>query len=364
MEVLALLRKKARSGVRVRLILDEMFNKIPKPLMAHLRDEKVEVLNFNKFKLHKLMRSVKYRLHDKLFIVDKKYLIMGGRNIQNSYYKRAMKNYDDRDVYVEGDMAAVASAYYSDLWKAKHLTPYTKTPKKVPEAIEKLNLVQERLDARRSEFDFQQWVSGTVEVDNLKLLHDEIAARKKSLTGTAKELYGLIDKAKHSVIINSPYLILTKEFHGVLERAIKRKVKVRILTNSLKSTDGLFPQAGYLAHRKRIAKMGIELYEYFGSDCLHSKSFVIDDEISIIGSFNLDPRSQNLNTETMGVFYHSELSKLLTDGMNENLKLSLRIDERGHPVGERRKNPGVSTSKLIKTKLIQYLVVPFAAGLL
>lgn len=111
-EFLALLRKKAREGVRVRILVDDLFNDIPRSMGTHLVQEKVEIKNFNKKNLLKLGKTIKYRLHDKLFIVDSKVIILGGRNIEDTYYARAEKNYDDRDVYVQGELATTAQKYY------------------------------------------------------------------------------------------------------------------------------------------------------------------------------------------------------------------------------------------------------------
>jgi cardiolipin synthase C len=90
-------------------------------------------------------------------------------------------------------------------------------------------------------------------------------------------------------------------------------VAVSILTNSLAATDVLAAHGGYARYRRCLLKAGVELHELkrggqegksmFGSGgaSLHTKAFVIDDAVTFVGSFNLDPRSANLNTE-MGAF--------------------------------------------------------------
>jgi phosphatidylserine/phosphatidylglycerophosphate/cardiolipin synthase-like enzyme len=110
--------------------------------------------------------------------------------------------------------------------------------------------------------------------------------------------------------------------------------------------------------------MGIELHEYYAADSFHAKSLVIDNEIAAIGSFNFDPRSQNLNTETVAVLYDTKMASFLTQSMDENLKSSYRIDQDGMPIGYDTKFPGVSLKKKIIIKLIQFLIVPIAKGLL
>jgi putative cardiolipin synthase len=366
LEMLSLLRKKAREGVKVRVMIDDLFNDIPKDIGTHLQQENVMIKNFNKFNFWHFGKSIKYRMHDKMFIVDQQKIILGGRNIEDTYYDKAEKNFDDRDIYIVGSMALEASTYYNELWDAKHLSPFKQIKLKDATASGKLDEIENNFAMKKAmdAFDLKVWESDLPEVEHIDLFHDMITPKKQKMTGTARRLYDLIKNAARSVIIDSPYLIITKELHEVLTEVLARGVRIRFLTNSLKSTDGLFPQAAYMGQRKRIVEMGIELYEYFGDDRFHSKSLVVDDTIAAIGSFNFDPRSQNLNTETMAVIHDPKLASLLTQSMNESLNMSYRIDENGRPTGFENKYPGVTLKKKIITKLIQFIIVPFAKGLL
>jgi cardiolipin synthase C len=366
MEVLTLLRKKAREGVKVKVMIDGLFNDIPKDIGTHLQLENVLIKNFNTFNFFQFGKSIKYRMHDKMFIIDQQKIILGGRNIEDTYYGKAHKNYDDRDIYIVGDLAREASSYFNELWQAPHLKDFKQKKLKDENASKQLDLISNNLSMRETidDFDLSTWESDLLEVENVDFLHDFIGSRKQKMTGTAKRLYDLITSAQTSVIIDSPYLVMTKELHAVLAESLARGVKVRILTNSLKSTDGLFPQAAYIGQRKKIVEMGIELFEYNGVDSFHSKSLVVDDKIAAIGSFNFDPRSQNLNTETMAVLHDVKMAGLLTQSMNESLKMAYRIDENGIPEGYDSKLPGVPLKKKILTRLIQFIVVPFAKSLL
>jgi putative cardiolipin synthase len=366
LEVLSLLRKKAREGVKVKIMIDALFNAIPKEIGTILQQENVLIKNFNTFNFFRLGKSIRYRMHDKMFIIDQKKVIFGGRNIEDTYFSKAKKNYDDRDIYVVGDIARKAGEYFNNLWSADHLKSFQNVEIKDSKATEELDTIEANYIMQRSHDDFELsiWENGLIEVEKMELFHDPIATKKQKMTGTASSLYELIKNAKKSVIIDTPYLILTKELKTILKEAIKRNVKIRFLTNSLKSTDGLFPQAAYIGQRKKIVRMGIELYEYFSEDSFHSKSMVVDDEIAAIGSFNFDPRSQNLNTETMAIVHDSKVADLLTKSMDESLKLAYKINEKGRPEGFDSKLPGVSLKKKILTRLIQFLVVPFTKGLL
>ena len=113
----ALLRETARRGVKVRLMVDALFNSIPTHLGAYLVREGVEIRVFHPFDPLKPFRFNR-RLHDKLFIADGNLLITGGRNIDNSYFglsryrkegDTAYRNRIDRDILVEGETATEAS---------------------------------------------------------------------------------------------------------------------------------------------------------------------------------------------------------------------------------------------------------------
>ena len=118
-------------------------------------------------------------------------------------------------------------------------------------------------------------------------------------------------------------------------------VEIKILTNSLASNDNLEAFNGYQRDRQKLLKTGVEIYEFkpdaeirqkimsevmdkqlttppiFG---LHSKSMVIDDEITVIGTFNLDPRSANLNTESITVIPSKALTLDVKQGMLEEME--------------------------------------------
>ncbi|HRD38574.1 MAG TPA: phospholipase D-like domain-containing protein, partial [Bacteroidia bacterium] len=143
------------------------------------------------------------------------------------------------------------------------------------------------------------------------------------------------------VTIQSPYLITTKLGQDLFAAAVKRGVKVRIQTNSLASTDNLEAFSGYQRCRKDLLKAGVEIYEFrpdakcrfdimtgalqkkvnytpvFG---LHAKSMVIDDSITVIGTFNLDPRSANLNTECFAIIPSVKVANKVLQEIEVELK--------------------------------------------
>jgi putative cardiolipin synthase len=188
---------------------------------------------------------------------------------------------------------------------------------------------------------------------------------------STQALVSAIKNAKHSVLIQSPYLILPEGGIELLAELHKRGVTIRVSTNSLASTDNIAAFSGYFKQRPRLLKAGIELYEYkpypkIQMDlleryprlaennpvfALHAKSMVIDGSKIFIGTFNLDPRSANLNTE-VGILVDSvQLGQQLTDSIERDMQTenSWRTTRKSNPDRE------VSRAKRLKLGLLNLL---------
>jgi putative cardiolipin synthase len=98
-----------------------------------------------------------------------------------------------------------------------------------------------------------------------------------------------------------------------------------MITNSISSNDSMLVQLGYETAKKKLLRLGVELWEYKGPDCLHAKSAVLDDRLALIGSFNIDPRSQHLNTETAVAINDRVTARQLTRYMDAHKSNCTRI---------------------------------------
>ncbi|MGJ7493026.1 phospholipase D family protein [Variovorax sp. ZT4R33] len=145
-------------------------------------------------------------------------------------------------------------------------------------------------------------------------------------------LLQLIGQARSELTIISPYFVPGPDMKQAFASARSRGVRVRVLTNSLASNDAPIAHVGYARHREELLAMGVELYELrseqaglgsaFGSSgssttgesrsMLHSKALVLDDQLLVIGSMNLDLRSQLQNTEIALLIRSQALSRIAT----------------------------------------------------
>ena len=311
--VLALLRDAKRRGVGdVRVIVDGSFHRIPKAVLAHLRDEGVDIRVYHPLNLRHPSWMLR-RMHEKVIVADSARYITGGRNLGEAYFGLAKKkNFVDRDVYVDGDSAAGADRHFEDLWASKHVA---KLRVRVSEA-EKQS-AEKRLDGVLQELVR----SGVIALDTGRYWS---ADRKDAgavtfLRDPAERVAEVIEAAERSIVIESPYFIPSRSMRALLERKLAAGVQVLVVTNSLHSTDGLLPQAAYLKYRRHLVRAGVDFREYKGPDVLHAKSIVVDGRVSLIGSYNIDPRSQYLNTEVMCMSEDEEIAREVREAIDDHV---------------------------------------------
>ena len=186
------------------------------------------------------------------------------------------------------------------------------------------------------------WGKGEVVADDPeKLTHDFDETRYHLMTSLRPYLGAI----KKELIISSPYFVPGKSGVAFFKQLRDKGVRVRILTNSLASTDVSLVHAGYARYRKALLRMGVELYELNkdfsrqeredvkkagigrSKSSLHAKAFIIDRETVFIGSLNLDARSVIQNTEIGVIFDSSAVAESIADGFDKNIdKAAFRLE--------------------------------------
>ena len=365
----------ADKGVKVRLLVDDMMvDSEIEDILTMDAHPNIEIkiynpgVNLGKNIVKKIgkfatdFRSANLRMHNKTFIVDQKVAITGGRNIADEYFDYDHEyNFRDRDILLMGKAVSQMNTSFVQFWESKLSVPVSKiSDKKViyyENAFEKLHQyacnpenfwpqVRNELDNFKKTFESLMHSEKMVWSDSVRFVSDFPGKNngKDGLAGggqTTKELIRLINSAKSSIDIQTPYLITTDLGKTVFKNAIKRGVKIRILTNSMASTDNAEAFSGYQRDRSELLKTGVRVFEFrpnanerykvmtgalqkkmnftpiFG---LHAKSMVIDGRIAVVGTFNLDPRSANLNTECFAVVDSKKLAQGVLDNMETDFK--------------------------------------------
>jgi putative cardiolipin synthase len=344
----ALLRAADR-GVRVRLLLDDVFTKGYDAGMAALDSHpNFEIRIFNPFyrgAAGKIVsgltdfQRVNRRMHTKTFTVDNQVTILGGRNIADEYFGASEDaKFGDLDVVGIGKIANDVSSMYDSFWNHQTALPLPAFANMPDDPAAELEAFRQRLAAARERIrhtryaeavlatalEFMDSEKGAFEWAPYELVYDSPDKGIKSKDGPAvaitTPLFEALQAATDEVIIVSPYFVPRKDGVEFLSSLQSRGVKVTIVTNSLAANNQVTVHGGYAPSRKPLLKAGVQIYEVRpdanikGSEIvaasgakatLHTKSFLVDRKTVFIGSFNFDPRSANLNTES-GVIIESE----------------------------------------------------------
>ncbi len=394
---LALLTQAAQQNKKVKVIFDDDFNEISLGLMKVLEDSGVEVkifhptfapgsfwdkvkssdYSFGDYTAEQIFKLT-HRMHDKMLIVDGEIpveeggqiFITGGRNVKGDYFEQYQKNYDDRDVLIQSPAVADARNYYLNLWDSQSVSSpnYKKLSRtKYEEAkvqLQEASKILEESEFIRSNTGYD-WTDVSYKTSGIKFLSDGIENGVVDPTKLSDTLAEYAMNAQVSIQIETPYLIPTVRLMKIFKEKLQIPgFKVQVLTNSINSTDGMVAQAAYELKKKELLEMGVELYEYQGPNYLHAKSAVIDGEYAFIGTYNMDPRSANLNTEVAVVVKDVLIAGELLESFTRNLdeSVSRKIDpetlepEGGYlyPVPRKKKFWLSFYKKLIKTFPILY----------
>jgi putative cardiolipin synthase len=374
-------RDAADRGVRVRVLVDDLNTSGEDRHFMHLgQHPNVEVRVFNPFPggrsaiWSRILTSISdiprinHRMHNKLFVADNSLAITGGRNIGDEYFtldKRS--NFIDLDVVGAGPIVPQLSASFDAFWNSKYAYPIASvaapaasqepTQTGVPADLalpQAQGVAQQDADADwlGHELDTHMlkliWAPATVLADRpAKIASDVSPDQEETIANNIAELMRF---AQQEILVISPYFVPGKEGVALMRELIARGVHIRILTNSLASTDAPLVHNGYARYRVALLKMGVELSEVrprlgqkrarfhpfrSANASLHAKALVIDRRTVFIGSLNMDERSKHFNSELGLVVRSPEIARQvvsLLDDISADGSYRLSLDAAGHIV--------------------------------
>lgn len=337
----------ADRGVQVRIIVDAQSGGLTQShsdyaaaLGAH---PNIELKVYNPINLLKPW-TWNGRLHDKYIIVDDRLLLLGGRNIGDKYFEP--EGYEsglslDRDVLIyntawdgetEDSVLFRVREYMDELWDSAEVRQIF--PEDTRNGTEKRQELQKDYDRFRAEHaalfdhagdDYETW---TYPANRISFIHNDTQASVKE-PKVGYTLGQLLLSAEDSVTMQSPYIILDPLLQGLLEQLGEKSVDGRILTNSVSTSPNPIACTAYYGDRDDVLESGLELWEYQGEDSIHAKSYVIDDRMTVVGSYNLDPRSAYLNTELLLVIDSPEFTAHFEEIQDAYFRQSLQVTEQG-----------------------------------
>jgi cardiolipin synthase C len=401
----------ADRGVRVRLLLDDVNLEGKDINLATLNAHpNISVRLFNPFAFrdhHAVdyfvdFARVNHRMHNKAFIIDNSVAIVGGRNIGDQYFSvNGQSNFRDVDLLTAGPVVRDVSTHFDEFWNSSWATSIHVVTDDRP-APEELKAMTERLHRKIAEdtaYPFKTnlgepalerfvaqlpgrlvWGKATVFADSPDKPETSEAA---VVAGLREEIR---DRLRSELLLEVAYFVPAGNGTAHLCELVRRGVQIRVLTNSLASTDEPAAYAGFMNHREALLRCGVELHElrpdakFVERDWkwlkgrseaeLHTKAAVFDRREVMIGSFNMDPRSARLNTE-LAVFVDSpelaaKVANFIGTGMALGNAYRLQLDGDGDVVwiaGERdgevtfEHEPGIGFWPRLGVRLISLLPI-------
>jgi cardiolipin synthase C len=369
---LAKLLEAADRGVHIRLIMDGVsnYNQLVKSsLYLFTIHPNIEVKYYEPLNLIKPW-SLNNRLHDKIILIDHKQAILGGRNMGSRYYTDDASIHHptkDRDVLVfntKDNLFESVIPQINDYFKLLWDHPYTKVPLSCLQ-ISKKEIKQAELFKndlldllKQDKFQFESplnFIELSYPTNQIHLIHNPIERMNKE-PWVLMDIESLMQQAKESVFIQSPYIIPTDDMIDALLE-ISQEIPTTILTNAVSINPNFFGSIGYSNDRKKLHQSNMMVYEYQGPASLHGKSLIIDGRISVIGSFNMDARSTHLSTETMLVIDSEVFTQAFEQELETLMNNSLKVTSKGdYELNSRLEPTEMSKSKKMKIKILAPII--------
>lgn len=356
----------ADRGVKVRLLIDDQNGtKIDRQLSALITHPNISIKFYNPYKfrnfrvLDYLIRAnrINHRMHNKLIIADGAIAVTGGRNISSEYFDASESfQFTDMDILFLGKAVRNANSVFQEFWNFELSYPvenfinkgskqdlldlrqtFVKLGQSNHPTDAKVNLEQKELanelNQNKVDWAFAEFLADSPNKTLSQAQGDELIYHQiRNHMGDPKQEMDLI----------AAYFVPTKNGTDFINQFPKQNVKVRILTNSFVANDVALVHAFYQKYRVDLLKNGAELYEFKpyierkrrtwyevvtgnvipkkgkNKSSLHAKFIDIDDKV-FIGSFNLDPRSFNLNTEVGLVVKSDPLQEQISNLLDRTL---------------------------------------------
>lgn len=329
-DIFASLLEAAQRGVKVRIFVDGLYGGIhmkQDPMFYAVGSHpNVEIRFYN---IPNLLApwTINGRMHDKYILVDDKLLLLGGRNTfdyfignytdQNISYDREVLIYNTAWGTSRSQESVLAQAedYFSSIWKldcSKTVYEKVKNKKKTQKAEEELRRHYEANKQARPE----QYAKNT----DYKAI--TVPIRKATFLANPTHIYAkepyvwyglteLMKAAADRVYIQTPYAAFSKDMYKDLKEIADLVPDVKLQINSVAVGDNFMASSDYIFNKKKIWKTGAEVFEFQGDYSSHGKSGLIDQDLSFVGSYNLDMRSTYVDTETVLVIHGEEFNQLL-----------------------------------------------------
>lgn len=301
--VAEMLIKKSKEGVEVRFMYDDFGSHgLGKAFIERLQDAGVQIVPFYKIRLYALANRLNYRNHRKIIIIDGNVSFVGGINISNKYRNDLdLKNeffWRDTHLMIEGQATLYLQYLFLCDWNFSSAKDLEYNEVYFPPATQNQIIDDEVVQIAASGPDSDQPII----------------------------LYSLLDaisSARNSIYITSPYFIPGESLMDTLLIATQSGLDVKILIPGISDSKMVNAAAG--SYYTALLKHGVKIYKY-NKGFVHAKTIVIDNDLAIVGSANMDYRSFDLNFEVNAILYSKHIAKKLIKIFHKDIEDSTKID--------------------------------------
>ena len=333
-KLLAALNCAASRGVKIQLLIDGIYQQLflagSSDFQALSSYDNVEVGVYNPVTPANLFK-VNYRMHDKYLIVDEKMYLLGGRNSNDIFLGDQTKGINvDRDILVydtsggQGESLQQIEDYFHKIWKESCVSiKKGKKSSKDADAYRHMEEIYVALLKKYNDIEtYSAWEKDTIEVNKITLIHNGTQAERKT-PQVLQAIQYLSENADH-VTIQTPYVICNSYMYDVL-RGISDHGKLQIVLNAVEKGSNPWGCTDYLNQKKRILETGADVYELMNDYPVHTKAVLVDERLSVVGSYNLDMRSTYLDTELMLVIDSEKLNQQISETESDYMEKSKEV---------------------------------------
>ena len=383
-DLLAALNHAAEKGVEIKLLIDGIYQQLflngSKEFQALAARENVEVGVYNPVSPVGIFK-LNYRMHDKYVIVDDKMYLLGGRNSNDIFLGDYTTDVNvDRDILVcdttngKGESLQELEAYFQQIWnedcvkikggrkknsseisvseEAADDSEGTESNLKNPDIVngksnaenEITDETQERLSKYEKQYqslemryaslkekytdieDYSSWQEDTIPANKITLVNNGTHAGPK--TPLVLQTIRYLAQNAENVTIQTPYVICNGYMYDTLNE-IAFHARLKIILNAVEKGSNPWGCTDYLNQKKKILNTGADVYELMNEVPVHTKAVLLDDRLSVVGSYNLDMRSTYLDTELMLVIDSKELNQQIQSTESTYIEKSKEVLSNG-----------------------------------
>lgn len=293
---LDVLCNKAKQGVSVKMVIDDVGSALSSRIKRKLKDNGVELFKFMPVLFSRFTGKMNYRDHRKIAIIDGKIGYVGGINISDNYVNSNNTRYwRDTHIRIVGEAVRQLQILFFTTWDFV--------------SDGDLNISKDYFPKHTCK-------------ENVAL---QIAASGPDTdwSNIMESIFVAITNAEDYIHITTPYFIPNDEIVTALQVAARSNIEVKLIVP--KKSDSWIAEYATNSYLEKLLEAGVEVYQYT-KGFVHAKTIVIDDVFSTVGTANMDYRSFNINFEVNALVYNKTFARELNQVFNSDLENSIQLE--------------------------------------